>query len=399
MNLLIHLMNKINSLTLFLIFLLISLGQLQRIEVGNGINFYLHDLVIWVWIFFNLVAKRTLVLEKLNSIWKKHARSGTFLLALICLGWLNAFAHGQSLIIPVLYTARLLIYLMFAGLVAQQFAKANVRMLLIGTGLLILLFGLIQYFFIPDTRFLAVYGWDDHYYRLISTLFDPAFCGLILVMTWCLLVTIRLPVNLSKLNNWPSKVIIHGSLITALLLTYSRSSYLAFAGGWCYLVLTKAKLRPLLWFAACVAIVGFIFLPKPTGEGGIITRTSTIKARQENAQTNLASLRPLDLMIGQGLFVSPNPLTYQIPLTMSNHARIPDNSVIFLVQSLGIAGAGLVFFWFSQLWRWSYRVDPGLAASLLALVIHSQFNASLVQPFVFLFILLAVASVAKPTKV
>src|SRR3989304_8999963 len=44
----------------------------------------------------------------------------------------------------------------------------------------IAVFGLAQYILIPDTRFLAVLNWDDHYYRLLSTLLDPNFTGIIL---------------------------------------------------------------------------------------------------------------------------------------------------------------------------------------------------------------------------
>jgi hypothetical protein len=237
---------------------------------------------------------------------------------------------------------------------------------------------------------LALFGWDDHYFRLISTLFDPAFTGLILVMTWCLLMT--------QAQIKAGGFCLASLLITAILLTYSRASYLAFFSSASYLWLVRPKLRHTLILMAMVTLVGLIFLPKPAGEGGLITRTSTVKARQSSGAETLATFQPLDLLTGQGLFVSNQPLTYQAPFVISNHAKIPDNSLIFLVQSLGLIGAGVIIFWLNKIWWWSHHVDGGLAAGLLALLVHSQFNASLVQPFVLLFLILAIVSVAVPLK-
>src|SRR3989338_6680935 len=42
--------------------------------------------------------------------------------------------------------------------------------------------GLGQYIFLPDTRFLLSYGWDEHYWRLIGTVLDPNYMGVMMGM-------------------------------------------------------------------------------------------------------------------------------------------------------------------------------------------------------------------------
>ncbi len=87
----------------------------------------------------------------------------------------------------------------------------------VGLGLI----GLIQFFMYPDLRNLMYLGWDPHYYRLFSTLLDPNYMGLLLVFT----LLMGFGIFTKKHSVW----IIAGQLVTfvALLLTYSRSSFLA----------------------------------------------------------------------------------------------------------------------------------------------------------------------------
>jgi hypothetical protein len=397
-------MTKFNYFTFILICLLLSLGQLQRFEVANGISFYAHDLVISAWVIINAITYKNFLITQLLSLFKKQ-RSLIIVLLIILLGWLAAWWRSAEILTAGLYTVRLVLYLTFGLLlkIVSEFkpidhyhlSKKTIRLTLILSGVLTLIFGLWQYLFFPDTRFLALFGWDDHYFRLISTLFDPAFTGLVLVMTWALLITSRLPVRILKIKTDFWIFLILSLLITGLLLTYSRSSYLAFLASWCYLWLFKSKLRQTLFLLALITLIGLLFLPKPTGEGGIITRTSTVRARQGSLTTDIKSFQPQDLIVGQGLFVSDLPTKNEVPFVITNHARIPDNSMVFLVQSFGLIGATLVGLQLFKLFIWSHQQDRGLAAVFVALAIHSQFNASLVQPFILLWLLISLASVAK----
>src|SRR5574340_871719 len=93
-------MKNLNFLTLFLICLLISLGQLQRFEVSNGISFYLHDLVIGIWVTINLTIERLSVANLFRTIWAQHRWLILFVFALLVIGWFRALINGQELLAP-----------------------------------------------------------------------------------------------------------------------------------------------------------------------------------------------------------------------------------------------------------------------------------------------------------
>ena len=93
---------------------------------------------------------------------------------------------------------------------------------------------------------LARLGWDDHYYRLISVLFDPNFTGLILVLGLILIYF-----------NRPRSWWLYAIHLLALLLTYSRSSYLALLVAGLYLAIVNKKLKFFLLGFSALCLVLF----------------------------------------------------------------------------------------------------------------------------------------------
>ncbi|EKD22742.1 MAG: hypothetical protein ACD_83C00287G0001, partial [uncultured bacterium] len=103
---------------LFSIFLgLFSLGQLQRIQLTQQIAFYLHDLVIIIFLMINLFKiKNKLNLKKINlflkKIKKKYALELAWIIWLtggILAGWLAQRFTLQS----SLYLIRIIVYASF----------------------------------------------------------------------------------------------------------------------------------------------------------------------------------------------------------------------------------------------------------------------------------------------
>jgi len=70
------------------------------------------------------------------------------------------------LIISGLYLFRWVIYAGLFFVVINEIKENNFDKYLIFAGVVTAIFGLVQYIFIPDTRFLSKYGWDDHYFRV-----------------------------------------------------------------------------------------------------------------------------------------------------------------------------------------------------------------------------------------
>ena len=373
-------MSKIFNLWLMIIFGLLAFGQLQRWQFHPVLAVYLSDLAIWGWVAIHFFLKR-------NQI--HNIKVDKLLIIIIGAGLLNALYHGQNLLIPCLYLIRIASYGWFGLLLKKYLMTAQqrhqVRLWLLATGLLILCFGLIQYLLIPDTRYLAILGWDNHYFRLISTWFDPAFTGLVLVFTFLLLIN-------RQSQNQNLKFLGLALLLTGILLTYSRSSYLALLIGSGYLFITQPKLKPLICWCALLVVVGFYLLPKPMGEGGLLLRTSTITARKSNVFESLGGMKNVDWLIGQGLFTLRELVTQNPGYVTPNHARIPDNMIVFLLTNLGVIGAGTIIFKLAKLAWQAHLTDPVLASCLLSLLVHSQFNASLVQPFILIFMIAIWAS-------
>ena len=79
----------------------------------------------------------------------------------------------------------------------------------------------IQYFALSDLRWMQLYGWDDHRFRLAGTFVDPGFTGMIFVLG---AVVSKYLHNLKG-----NKIYIISSLfmIITVMFTYSRAAYAA----------------------------------------------------------------------------------------------------------------------------------------------------------------------------
>lgn len=424
--------------TLIILGLSWSFGQLQRWQVTPQIAVYVHEVVMAGWLLglgmkpgrrlglswlpklkqlrkFNgkirLASQSNLVIQKNTLVF------ALTLLLLIILGWGRAAILGYELLVPLLYFLRLFFYLLFFwSLSTQQWVTTY--WLKWGwwlAGSLVVILGWAQYFFLPDLRWLTVFGWDDHYYRLVGSWLDPAFMGAILIgvfwqTEWVsknskqILLYFSTP-RFFALDQkiWTALLwLIKVTTVMAIVLTFSRSTYLA----WFFTLLTavvikKYKVLPAL-LLVFILVTTIQLAPKPDGEGVKLDRMASVSARGSNASYWLSSMNKTDWLIGRGLFVKPKleelkkselidsgqveqsggAINPAIPV--ANHARLPDNIFVLLLSSAGVGGT-LLLLWLAlphlnNLWR----TDNYLALTLVAFIIHSQFNNTLLQPLVLL---------------
>jgi hypothetical protein len=378
---------------------LLTLGQLQRIQVTPTTAFYLFDLFILMWCSATILLDAKFR-QKIFQFVKKLPQQRFFLfLVWAGIGIGLAVLQGGALFSTIFYLLRLALYALFAGLLLYvvQEKRLEKKAILLGFllyGVLTLYFGFLQYVFMPDTRWLVFLGWDDHYYRLISTLFDPGFTGVILVLGLCLLQTLSEKKHFHHLQI--GKGILSLLFMVGILLTYSRASYLAF-----FIALSIAcihSLWPMLkkndFFLFTAYLLFFILaiplLPRPGGEGVKLDRTVSIYARTSNGSAALQQMLPLDWVVGQGLFVQTvKPVSVlQIP----NHAHIQDNWVIFILTGTGLVGLALFVFSAGEVLAYFYQKNVWLAIILVVIFTHGLFNASVVYPFVLLFLIGAAVS-------
>lgn len=376
-------MKKVWPYLFLLILGLFSLGQLQRIQLTEVVVFYAYDLLIMVWLILSLIKFP----QKWQQVLKVGTRNKWLYLALgwILVGWLGVALRGESLLIPILYVTRTLAYASFGLSLSwiQPFSQLNQKKLWILAGLIVAGLGLTQYLALPDTRFIKFLGWDDHYYRLISTQLDPNYTGILLVMTFFLLWGLDFK---SKWNT--AKTILLMFLTATLLLTYSRASYLSWLATSLLLLLLnikhQQKINYLLLGLIGLFVVSLPFLPRPGGAGVKLERTSSIQTRVKSSQTTLQQLNSYQWLIGRGAFI-PQEIN-QAHQDWPDTARFADNLEVFIVGSVGVVGLILTM---QLLANWGlvlYKKERFIFLAFVAIFIHSQFNHTLFQPFVWLWL-------------
>lgn len=371
------------------------LAQVASYSFGSA-TVYLHDLIILllVGLSINHVKLKNLTnkldLQKALVLWVSMA-----ILSLV----INRGRFGLNEIgVSSLYLIRWMIYSLLV--IAVSYSKFKSSLWLIGlylTGVAIGLVGLFQFFLYPDLRNLWYLGWDPHYYRLFSTLFDPNFAGIILVLT------LFLGFYLAKLNNWWFWLSQSG-LLLAIYLTYSRASFLALIIGLITYFISN-KMSKLTWQIYIIGIVFFIMvLPKPTGEGGQLFRTASAIARVGNYQRGL-ELFTKSPIFGWGFntlrFVSQNQGWTKTDGVPSHAAAGLDNSFLFVSVTTGVVGLA------SYLWLFIELLKLGLIknidqkykslylSSLSAITMHSFFNNTLFYPMVMIWLWILVGVILR----
>lgn len=380
---------------------LLALGQFQRIELGGnfkGINIYIHDIFILLWLARSFFTKSFgLIYHKfsLSQIIIKYKIESIFT-GIIIVGIIFNILTNNDLI-SLLYVFRLGSYILFSLSLKQLVAKklitsSELRFKFFGAGLIILFLGFLQLIAIKDTRFLAILGWDDHLNRLISTIFDPGFTGIIFVISLMYFYSLpKIGSNFKIFENKIINVLINLFFFLGIALTFSRASYLALAVALLTLVIIKRKSLLSLLGNTLVFLLIVLIIPKPGGEGVDLVRTSTIAARSSAIQYELDSVTPKTLLIGNGLFSIQNSLEKN--KFISSHSRIPDNFLVNLLLSTGQTGTAIALY---ILFKWVIKIskqDPELSVAILATFIHAQFSNSIFQPFVLLMLLGGIASI------
>ena len=338
----------INFLTI-LIILAWPFGQLlQLTPIGGSFRFQLIDLLT-VLLSLSLLlsgsARRSILQSKLTKSFSILILSLSFSLLVAAF-----YLSPEILISALLYLLRFICYFsIYYSLSLNGLSKFS-RYLLFSAVIFIAL-GLLQYIFLPDVRFLKGLGYDDHYFRLIGSFLDPNFTGLVLVI----FTLVCLPKLIFLLP------------LLALVLTFSRASYLALAASLLYIGILTRHARLILVLVVLGAILYFV--PKPFGEGVNLLRTYSIFSRIQNQVSALSTF------IHQPLFgVGFNTLKSGGVNNVPNLSSGVDNSFLFILTTSGLLGF-LSFLYFLKS-SWNLNQNLVVHASFLAIGIHSLFNNS-----------------------
>jgi O-antigen ligase len=392
---------KLVELLLIGLVVITGLGQLGRVSLGEGVFFYPNDVIIPLiisgWLLYRLVVTKKLYLPRLT------------LLISIFLIWAVAGLIGASVILDrtslvssTLYLIRLMLYI---GLypVAYDLVKhgssKRLLMSLAGVSGLVSLLGFAQLLIIPDFSELAAKeGWDPHFYRLLSTFFDPNFVAGFLAL--------GLALSLAGYLKYKDQKIFFGAAaildVVAIVLTFSRSGYAAAAVvlG----LMTILRWRKLLLLIPVVVVAAAIILPRTIDrltEG--IDPGSSGYARVESWQNSLTIARD-NLFLGVGYnayrFAQERYNFVKSDQTNTSSKAATDSSLLLILTTTGLIGLGLFLVILLGMMYLSWRSFKkgsawGLALliSLPALLVHSFFVNSLFYIWIMLYLWIMVGAV------
>ncbi len=365
---------------LIVLFVSLFAGQLGGISVVPGVTLYLHDVAVFLivvqGIFSGAIRRSMAGFHPVRPV-------GAFALAgiislLVNIPDVSPDVLWKGLLYLVRWVSYAGVYFAFAG---SKFPKTFLLygLFFLGTGLAIV--GLLQFFFYPDLRNLMYLGWDPHYYRVFSTLFDPNYAGILFVLT--LIIGSYLLQN--KRDRWVIGGI--GVNMVALLLTYSRSSYLALLaaiGTW--IVLNKK------WKVGVIAVLLFlvavVYLPRPGREALSLDRFDSTASRLSNWSESIRRIAQKPVF-GHGFNVLPF-LQQETSLPSKAGAGI-DNSFLFVGVTTGLVG--MIAYGWLLLTLIKIKRNLFFLASFIAILVHSLFVNTLFYPSVMLWMWILTAGI------
>ena len=392
---------ELTKLLLTLTIVSIIPGQLIRINATQSAVLTVGDIssAILMAVFFinSTNIKKALILPKKIFlpflIFSSVAISSTIIAA-------DIFSP-REIIIAILFLVRFALYFGIFIVVVNTVKKKEITKwlnLFLFTAAIFALIGFFQYIFFPDLTSLAAFGWDPHQKRIVSTLLDPNFTAGLLAIALSMALSLFLS---SKKNIY---LLTSTVLFTSLILTFSRSGYLALLVVLATIGILKS---PKILFVSLVAfIIAFITIPQVKNRIlGALRVDETSQARIESWQKALVIFRDNPILgVGFNTYRATQAQYGFFPADQpeGGHSGAgTDSSFLLVLATTGIIGLGAYLaFLFAIFKNFSanIRKSPlslGTTAAFLGILVHSQFVNSLFFPqiIIVLFFLLGACSV------
>lgn len=305
----------------------------------------------------------------------------------------------REFLVSSMYLTRLIFYLLCIPIISQLFKKGDVRWLLSAVTLSLgvtVVIGLLQYLLYPDLRNLMYMGWDEHLYRIFSSFLDPNFTSVIYVICIWLLLLLT---TYYKKNKYIYYLLIGSLVLTAvaLLLTYSRTGYLAFIVSiFVYSVISK---RLMIIIVLCAFfVIGIFLLPTNLRSEGVnLFRTASIFSRIESYQT-AGQIFLKNPVLGSGFntyrYAQQTVIHEKNNLEGSHAGAGVSNSYLFVLATTGIIGFLTFVYVIVTLFRTIYTISsPEIRASVSAIVTAVLAGSMTENIFFYSFILIILCSV------
>jgi O-antigen ligase len=390
------------NLSFYITLSLLTLNQFTSVSKGSGLNFYLFDVGVGLFVFVGFLY--FLSVKKSLKIPKKSVLFLIFLIisALSLLLVLHNYSQ-EELAVSFFYLLRLVSYVLSGIVIFNMIEKGlitkeNVTDAFIYSGLFLSLAGFIQLLVLPDFTVLDPnLGWDPHKNRLASTFFDPNFLGAYLVLCLILLLEKFYPAKAPGSTGNKKRLvekryyIIFSVTLSALFLTFSRSAWGMFAVA----VLSYGifRSRRLLYGAFFIAFLAYFAVPR------IQTRISGITDPADSASLRFVSWGNTMEIVKDNFWLGVGFNTFRYvqkqygflePGQEGIHSGAgSDSSILFVFATTGIFGA-LIYLGallFPAIESFLGRKGKWLLVFTLvgAFLLESQFINSLFYPQIMFF--------------
>ncbi len=330
------------SACLYLIVLSAPLAELLRFEIMDGVFIRFMDVAVALTVFYALSRKPGLMRSNYPVL--------LLIAALLLSNIPNYWALNTS---GLFYALRSALYLCLFFVIPYLIQKTKGHKRLLGVfmaslaGLTFVSF--VQYLLYPDLRNLYYLGYDPHSFRLFGPFLDPNLMAII--FTWF------------SFWLWGTG---HAKFlplpVAALLLTYSRATWLASAGGLLYATLRKSRLAIPALVLALLFVTAILLLPRRFGEGTNLLRTNSLYGKRESwiRGYELFIRKPI---LGYGFNNIPALKPENVgtgPQVRDNAAYGLDNSLLTILVTVGIVGLTAYLYLIYRLF-----VDGGLLQRLM----------------------------------
>lgn len=376
-----------------LLLLALPTGEFSRVSLGLTISFTLLDILIvpttLLWLGAQVMQKKKVVSFQAKTF---VVVTGIFILSLL----VNAFTlNHQQFFAAGLYIVRFFCYgVLFFIAKNTPVLRKKLSVLLLISGTLLLLSGYMQYFLYPSLRNLIYFGWDEHFYRMFGTFFDPNFFGLFLVLFFLFVLSKLFALNPQKQNlPFVSYFVLASAIFVGIFLTFSRTALLTLGCGVIVLFWHNHFWKWIVLGLLGIGMVGFVWwslLPHATATNTLF-RTTSSDARLGSAKDALTIFMDNPL-IGVGF----NAYRYAMyrhhfqpgtSIQEDHGASGADSSLLLVLATSGIVGL-IAFFFF----LWSHvrvlvkkRNKLGLA-TLISFFIGSFFVNGLFYPLLLVWV-------------
>ncbi len=370
-----------------LFFISLLAGPGIALEPFGGVKIYAHDIVLFVLLLAHARHRPKHIPPLAGRI------IGFAAVCVLSLAVNALLLPRRAIGTGLLYLVRFLSYASLYWVVSEdQKNKRYWLFLLYGFGVALAVLGLVQIVLYPDLRNLYYLGWDPHFQRLFSSLLDPNFTGILLVLALMIGFSFK-----EKNQLW---FLFQAALFYSLGLTFSRSSILSLIAASVTLTILKAKKRqPALLGIVLVLFVMEIF--SNSGEGRSLLRTASVYARLANWQS-ASQLMLAKPVLGWGFNTlsyirPPGPRTDGVQNIPSHSSAGVDNSFLFVGATTGFLGLFAYLWLLWGIWQ-TGRGNTLLRSSMVAMLVHAQFVNSLFYPWVMVWLWVLSAAVERATS-